>query len=475
MVDRLGEILSSAVLPTLAVKSTRSIKQSEAFLASKHNQLNLFGSVDDLVTDEKKLSEAERSALEHHIRSLRAAIARELWSHEIHIGRSVLDECVLGAAKAGGGDITPRVIADLAQAGAERPGFVVYPLISFGMKMPPISHPSSSLRDWAAFPRAGYAVSGQKHSVKAAHERLGKMASALGIKNRIAFEDVRHFAATSGWLDRNPLMLVRVTSHTGDMYENQFVYALKIRTAASSLLMLHALAVEKSGHVDKFHSSSSVSNWQTLDIRHYLIGENLPGRPMSLRRVPMNVSALELARLSDVAATIATDDLSTSRMKTFSRAIVTALKAVEQGYFRHVNLTSKDKGQRRFYKRLVTALDWYRQSFGSRVNESEAVVAMAVAFETLLTDSYQPGVAERMERRLGICLKGVPGVGAYKEAVLAIYYARSEIVHNGSLGQQANIVTGQAAFARCFCALVSRLPGWVLPANEPIRDLLKDT
>lgn len=137
MVDRLGEILSSAVLPTLAVKSTRSIKQSEAFLASKHNQLNLFGSVDDLVTDEKKLSEAERSALEHHIRSLRAAIARELWSHEIHIGRSVLDECVLGAAKAGGGDITPRVIADLAQAGAERPGFVVYPLISFGMKMPP--------------------------------------------------------------------------------------------------------------------------------------------------------------------------------------------------------------------------------------------------------------------------------------------------------------------------------------------------
>lgn len=48
-------------------------------------------------------------------------------------------------------------------------------------------------------------------------------------------------------------MLVRVTSHTGDMYENQFVYALKIRTAASSLLMLHALAVEKSGHVDKFH------------------------------------------------------------------------------------------------------------------------------------------------------------------------------------------------------------------------------
>ncbi|MER8383221.1 hypothetical protein [Mesorhizobium sp. M1405] len=466
--------MTPKILPTLAVKSTRAVQQSESYLAGKHNQLNHFASVDDLVTDEKLLSSSERNAIEHHILNLRAAIARALWSHEIYVGRSVLDECVLGAGKAGGGNIAARVIAHLAQAGAERPGFVLYPLTSFGMKMSPIFHPSSSLQDWVAFPRAGYAVSGQKHSVKAAHARLVEMASALGIRQRIAFEDVRHFASQAGWLDRNPLMLVRLTSHTGDMYENQFVYSLKIRTAASGLLMLHALSVEKSGPVDGFHATSSVNNWETLDIRHYLIGENLRGRPMSLRRVPMNVSALELARLSDVAAMISTDELSTTRMKRLSSAVVAGLKTVEQGYFRHVNLTSKNKAQQRLYKRFVTALDWYRQSFGSRINESEAVVAIAVAFETLLTDTYQRGVAERIERRLGICLKGVPGVGGYEQAVLAIYHARSEIVHSGSLGQQANIIAAQAAFARCFCALVSRLAGWTPTPDEPIRDLLQD-
>lgn len=466
--------MTAKILPTLAVRSTRSIQQSEAYLAGKHNQLNLFTTVDDLVTDESRLHESERSAIEHHILNLRAAIARELWSREIYVGRSILDECVLGAGKAGGGNIAGRVIADLAQAGAERPGFVLYPLTSFGMEMPTLFDRSSSLSDWVAFRRAGYAVSGQKHSVKAAHERMGEMAAALGIRQRIAFEDVRHFATHATWLDRNPLLLVRLTSHTGDMYENQFVYSLKIRTAASCLLMLHALSIEATGPVDSFHATSSVNNWETLDIRHYLIGENLRGRPMSLRRVPMNVSALELARLSDVAAVISTDKLSTTRMKRHSAAIVTALKTVEQGYFRHVNLSSKDKAQKRLYNRFVTALDWYRQSFGSRVNESEAVVAIAVAFETLLTDSYQKGVAERIERRLGLCLKGVPGVAAYRQAVLALYHARSEIVHSGSLGQQANIISAQAAFARCFCSLVSRLQAWTPVANEPVRDLLHD-
>lgn len=152
--------MKAKILPTLAVRSTKSIRQSDAFLASKHNQLNLFTSIDDLVTDEKKLPEAERIAIEHHVLKLRAAIARELWSHEIYVGRSILDECVLGAGKAGGGNIAGRVIADLAQVGAERPGFVLYPLTSFGMEMPILFHRSSSLRDWVAFPRAGYAVSG---------------------------------------------------------------------------------------------------------------------------------------------------------------------------------------------------------------------------------------------------------------------------------------------------------------------------
>lgn len=466
--------LKTEILPTLSVQSTKWTRGAEAYLANKHNLLNRFASIDDLITDEDTLTETERTAIEHHVLNLRAAIARELWSNEIYIGRSIIDACVFAAGKAGGGNISGRVIADLAEAGAERPGFVLYPMTNFGMEMPILFDRSSSLRDWVVFPRAGYAVSGQQPSISAAHARAGEMATALGIRQRIAFDDFQHFATNVTWLDRNPLMMVRLTSHTGDMFENQFVYSLKIRSVASCLLMLHALSVEKTAPVESFLTTSSVNNWETLDIRHYVVGENLPRRAMSLRRVPMNVSALELARLSDVAAVISTGELSTARMRRLSVAITSALKTIEQGYFRHVNLSSKDRVQKRLFKRFVTALDWYRQSFGSRVNESEAVVAIAVAFETLLTDTYQKGVADRIERRLGLCLKGVPDVRTYKQAVLALYHARSEIVHSGSLGQRANIVAAQAAFARCFYLLVARLRGWTPVPDEPVRDLLQD-
>jgi len=458
----------------IVTPQSKAVKQADAFLASKHNQLNLFSSIDHLVTDEKNLTDAERDALQHHILNVRAAIARSLWSREIYVGRSLLDEHVLACAKQGGGGIPAKILSDLASAGVERPGFVLYPLTSFGMKMQTLPWMNTGLKNYIVFRAAGFAVSAQTNSVERAYDRVVEMARGLGIRQKIDRHDVEHFSHAAHWLKTNPLMLVKLTSHTGDMYENQFVYTLKIRSAAAALLMLHALSVERDGTTDKFNSSAHVNNWETLDIRHYLIGEGRRSGKISTRRVPMNVSPLDLARLSDVAAVVSTEAMATNAMKRLERKIVSALKTVEQGYFRHVNLTTGSKTEARFYKRMVTALDWFRQSFGSHANESEAIVALAVAFETLLTDHYQNGVADRIKRRVGICLKGVPGNAAYQQSVIEIYYARGSIVHTGELGQAANIERAQAAFTRCFCSLVSRISTSRLVANETVRHLLGD-
>ncbi|SDB48491.1 HEPN domain-containing protein [Belnapia rosea] len=467
----------TSVLAGLSVPVAKATKASDDYLKGKHNQLTQFDSIEDLVLDETRITDKDRRAIEHHVVKLRSTIVRTLWSNEIYVGRSLIDDFVLNAAKTGAGNVPARVIAELAAAGAERPGFVLYPLTRFGMEMPMIMERNSSLRDHAIFPKAGFAVCAQTHSAETAFEKLKEMARALGIRQKIDWWDIRHFALSAGWFGKNPLMLVRLVSYTGDTYENQFIYTLKIRIAASTILMLHSLAVEGNGLVDRFHSSSSVNNFETLDVRHYLIGEALPGRgrPISTRRVPMNVAPLDLARLSDIAATLSTNELMTSRMKRFEAAITAALRVVERGYFLHVNLATKSKAENRLYRRLITALDWFRQSFGSRTNESEAVVALAVAFETLLTDHYGPGVADRIQRRVGICLKSVPGVVAYKDSVVAIYHARSEIVHSGELGQATNIVRAQVAFVRCFCAVAKRLATWLPTSNEPMRDLLGDT
>jgi hypothetical protein len=463
-----------SALSNLSVPLGKKLKASDDFLKAKHNLLAQFDSVDDLVTDETKVSAKDRTAIEHHILQLRAALARTLWSQEVFIGRSLLDDYVLHAAKTGGGDVPARVISGLAAAGADRPGFVLYPLTGFGMEMPHVLAKDSNLRSEAVFRAAGFAVSTQSNSFAAAAASVQRMARGLGIRQRINEWDLRHFAFSARWFGKNPLMLVRITSFTGEMYENQFIYALKIRIAAAQLLMMHALSLEAFGELERHRTSSFVNNFETLDIAHYLIGEAIRGRPISTRRVPMNVSPLELARLSDVSATLSTAALATSRMKRLLPQVTRALNTVERGYFLHVNLATQSKPKNRLYRRLVTALDWFRQSFSARTNESEAIVALAVAFETLLTDQYAPAIAQRLRRRIGICMRGVPGLAGYQDSVEAVYYARSSIVHTGAPDHATDIQRAQVAFTRCFCAVAKRLVNWTPTANNAMGSLLGD-
>ncbi|QBF31859.1 HEPN domain-containing protein [Thalassococcus sp. S3] len=461
-------------LTNLSIPLGKKLKASDDFLKAKHNLLAQFDGVEELVTDEKKISDQDRRAIEYHIVQLRIALARKLWSNEIYIGRSLLDDAILHVAKTGAGNTAKQVIANLSAARADRPGFVLYPLTGFGMEMPSFLSRTSSLRADAIFRSAGFAVTTQSHSFDAAAASVQRMARGLGIKQRIDKWDLRHFAYSAKWFGRNPLLLVRITSFTGDMYENQFVYELKIRIAAAQILMLHTLAVETAGPLDRHRSSAFVNNFETLDIAHYFIGEAINGRRIEVRRVPMNLSALDLARLSDISASLSTQALTTNRMKRLGAHVTRALKAIERGYFLHVNLTSGSKAENRLYRRLVTAIDWFRQSFSARANEAEAIVALAVAFETLLTDQYAPNIAKRLSRRVGICMKGVPGVDAYQSSVEAIYYARSSIVHTGEPDHAVDIQRARVAFARCICTIADRLVSWTPTPNNSMGDLLGD-
>lgn len=468
--------MSSVPFPAITIRSNPTLAASERYLRSKHNLLAGYDSVEDLVTDDG-MEAKDLEGIQHHLVAIRAAIAKAIWSREIYIGVSVLDEFVLHAAKTGAPDICGRVIDLLRNARACQPGFVLYPLTEFGMRLPPMFGHSSRRKDHAVFTSAGFAVCSQAHGPEGVLQNIRMMSRKLGITARVKREDIEHYSrGNMRWLTSNPLMLVRLASHTGAYYENQFVYTLKIRISSAIVVMLHALSVDAGQEVDKFESSAHVNNSETLDIRHYLIGEGpTSGQgPISLQRIPMNVGAMELARLSDLAVTLDTEVLTGARSKRWEGMIVPLLKSVEDGYLKHVNLSSKDAVKSRVYRRLVTALDWYRQSFGSRANEQEAVVALAVAFETLLTDFYAKGVSARIERRVGICLKGVPGVQNHKNSVMSVFHARGEIVHSGDFTKRADLRRAQAAFARCFYAVARRLPSLSGSPQEPMRQILAD-
>lgn len=155
--------------------------------------------------------------------------------------------------------------------------------------------------------------------------------------------------------------------------------------------------------------------------------------------------------------------------------LLAAAQAVESGYLHHVSTTSSSAVDRRVYRRMVTALDWYRQSFGARTSDAESIVALQVAFETLLTDHYARGVRERLARRVRICLRGVRGLEAYLASVDTIYIARGEIVHTGHNTKQADLERARAAFAHCFCFVAEQLDFVTPGMADPIRQILGDT
>lgn len=455
------------------------VTSAEAYLGGKHNVIASFPSLENLVVyGEENLDKSTYNGIMYHTVMLRVEILKALWQNQIYIGMSIVDELIFNFSQDLTGRTSSQIIQFLTNTQAGTPGFVLYPLHGLGLEIPPMFRIDHSIKSYILFKSVGACLTLQSTRFDTACDQISLMARKLGVVGRVPRDMLRHFfeSRSMNWIVRNPLLMVKIASHTGDYYENQFIYTLKIRIASSLAVMLHAIAAEGGVEFDKFQSSATTNNWETLDIRHYLVAETREKQslPLELRSVPMNLAAMELARLSDLAVLLSSKTLIQSRFARAKGSLTRALKVVEAGYLAHVNANSPDKVRSRVYSRIVTALNWYRQSFGSRTSDHEAVVALAIAFETLLTDYYSGGVRDRVRRRVAICLKGRQGVSQYVEAVTAIMEARGAIVHNGSTARRADRTGAQAAFVYCFKSVVDRLPNLGHGLEQPVAELLGD-
>jgi hypothetical protein len=161
-------------------------------------------------------------------------------------------------------------------------------------------------------------------------------------------------------------LVVKLTSVTGSYYENQFIYAIKLRLI-NALLMMLAPFHGVGANTKELPTTRQINNWQTLDIHHYLLGEAFkPATPkarveIDIRRVPMNLNAVDLAHLSDVPVTI--DPIAFAQLKNKKRLaeMTAAIEAIERGYREHVTLNrDQETANARVYRKLVLSLDWYR-------------------------------------------------------------------------------------------------------------------
>ena len=110
-----------------------------------------------------------------------------------------------------------------------------------------------------------------------------------------------------------------------------------------------------------------------------------------------------------------------------------AIGAVERGYLSHVVADTSETVQSRVYRKLVLSIDAFRRSYSSGFMSNESIIALAVAFESMLTDSYVAGVGDRIRNRVRRCLVGVPGTKRFQSAVANLYKRRSETLHQGDV------------------------------------------
>lgn len=453
-------------------------RAAQNYLKNKHNLLRGFQSIDDFAVDETVLDPRDKRGIEHHLINLRASLARHLWRRDIFVGVSLLDMLVFSAVRDNKADYGLEVLERLGKASLSA-GFIIFPLHSTGIAQPSIFQSAKNAR-FVLFKKAGFAVVAQGNNYNVTIDGIGAAMKGLGIKGALDLNDWRHHmqAGHLRWFTRNPLLLVKITSVTGEYYENQFVYELKLRLINAMLMMLASFNAV-GGKIKDLHTTSKINNWQTLDIHHYLLGEAFkPAKPgarvtIDVRRMPMNLNAVDLAHLSDVPITIDPRALSQVQNKRRLVDMTTTIDAIERGFREHVTLSrNKPTPNARIYRKLVLSLDWYRRSFSATARDSEAVVALAVAFETLLSDFYARGVTAKIMTRVGVCLTGNSDAGKYQSAVQSLFDKRGKAVHLGGFGGTPDLLLARRAYALCLAKIVSLLPVTVNTTNEPVRSLL---
>jgi hypothetical protein len=462
----------------LSLIESKKVGESVKFLRANSFRFVPHQNIDDLVFFALEYGATWWDGIEFHLDKVAYAIRRTLWSNGIFIGASVIADLIFNSLRYPKSESPIKdVLGAISEAGIHKPGIVVYPLHSFGILGGGFLRYFTGAEAGIEVPDAGLSLQAQTNDLDRTIAFLQSSAKLHCSGKRILRDQVEHYSRSrpTQWLTLNPLLAVKVRSFSGTYYENQFFLVLRLKLATTLLFMLAALEERfERSETAEFGSSKSINNFQTLDIKHYLLFEPRPGRSSFLdgRCIPMNVNRAELADLS--ALNIEVDPRAWRCRRPIVGKVSSSLAAVERGYLRNYVGRGSRNNQARVYRKLFDALSYFRASFRQTGNPDEQIVNLAIAFEVLLTDFYADGVLKRVGRRLRIALKSTPQKRKLCESVEALYSARSGIVHHGMADQESDLSLARAAFAHAFLGMTERLGAIPRDSNQPIAEMLGD-
>jgi hypothetical protein len=461
------------------VKAARAespgVDQSIRYLQAQSPRLSGFASIDDLIGDLVDSEDPALEALLYHIGHVRTAVARQLWPRQLFVAATVLDELVLRACNEGAADPVRWVLQFVRTRRLDRPGFVLYPLTSFGFLYAGLLHAFTPVRVRYFSKRYGIAVTPQLNQRDRVHRFLQSTATDFEVAKRIPIDLVDHWlrSTPTRWLERNPLLAARIRSLPGLYYDNQFFLVGRLRVAATALAMFESMQPSRSTGVGARFSSSMTNNFETRDIKHYLVfyDHQSVNDALGADRVPMNLNRALLSELSQLDIEVDPDHWKKRRYA--ADGIVSALERTYEQYLSYRLGAKPLDPTGRVVTKMYEATDFFRRSLVETEGNWAATVALATAFEMILTDSYAGGVGERIERRSASLLRGRRDKRALVDSVAALYERRSRVVHQGRKVDDVDLRTARRSFTLAFAELSRRLDarGLAPVTSSPIGDL----
>lgn len=457
-----------AVKALAATTSTTSVRKAAAFLTAKRDELRAFTDFEHYaiaITDDPTLLPASHPHLKTkahlaNFSTLRSAILRTLWSNQIFVSAYAVDETLwLILCDPAIADPVRAFFDQLRDSGVHHPGFVVYPIHSFGIlggaALLPFAREKVRLD---LTPAPGIAITPPLRDMARVHEYLRDAPSLLGISGTIDYphDHVRHYRVSRGldWLERNPVLLARMRFFSPAYLDNQFFLRRTLEFRVALLQMLSALQDSHPNHAASLFSTQRVNNFETLNIRHYLVFQRIPKRrAWDVRCIPtMSSNHLALAEIS--ALSIELDPIWWKKRVRIAHRINRALDDLAARYFNAFPLRNELTKPQKFHDRVVDSLSMFRRSFRASSSETEPCILLAAALESLVTWSYAPGSGARVERRVWKLLKTLPDGRDLTRAVGAIFKARNEGMHNAQQGTQAALAKAQRAYVWSFVKLM---------------------
>jgi len=458
------------------------IRASVSFLLEHRDSLANYKNIEDFVLRDEEFTTTTNvdpkilQGCEYHFLQVRNAILRKLRIRNFYLGASVLDEVFFQI-------LTSSYVVDpiketlevIRDSGVLRPGFVLYPIHSFGVIGGGLISSFTPAEIDFFIPELGLIVTPQTNSYETSIKFIKKGMHYLDIKKRLKTDLIEHWIRSRPlkWLERNPLLIVRMHNFPGEYYENQLFIVNKLRIAIVSLMMLNSIQDFISSKEGFLFSSARTNNWETFDIKHYLVFYPKPhSNELTGDCVPMNVNRFTLSELSELPIEI---DPKFWRYRTnLKTAIIQTVISVEKGFYRYSFGAKRENNKSRVYRKIFRSFEFFRRSFRKTDDVGEQIINLAVAFEILLTDFYTRGTAKKILDRLSKLLRGVKGVRKFKKSVSDLFEMRGQYVHSGFVDKnQFSIDVARTAYVYTLIKLNSKMIYLSYNTERPIKYMIE--